>query len=276
MIINNNEYKLCLFDTCTLSDFLQNPLQWIKYFDAKFGIGKTIICYSVFTLSELWYRQELFEKFIETFSVFPSALLDGHQSILNKEIDLYKTNTQINPIVLCPFAITENGYSPKEIVKKIFSDSDFISKTNYWKNSEEEVLQAILGLVINFPPKHSKYSINEIDFFNLSVSTNQLLIRNKSFAEKEILNHKEININKFPSLKTTSYVVFYKFYFDHRNPQISDVFDIIISSVLPYVDYFITERNMVEIIQTIQKRHMFLQNVTPIKLADCKKEIKII
>ena len=88
--LSGKEYKLCLFDTNALSYFLLSPKEWIEYLNHKFDLSRTIICYSVFTLSELWCRPELFEKYLDFFSIFPSAVLEGHESIFQKEIKNYQ------------------------------------------------------------------------------------------------------------------------------------------------------------------------------------------
>lgn len=57
------------------------------------------------------------------------------------------------------------------------------------------------------------------------------------------------------------YTVFYKFYPDQRKPILSDVYDIIISSLLPYVDCFITEGHQFDAIQKIKKVDSFLDHL---------------
>jgi hypothetical protein len=271
MIINGKDYKLCLFDTCALTSFLQNQNYWITKFEQEFGLSNAVVCYSAFTLSELWYRQEIFEKFIDFFSWYPSLLLEGHQSILDKEVIAYNTNTDINPVSICPSAITDEKLTKRERLKKVIEDSEFVARTAYWKEAEESILKSITGYTKSYPPKNNKYSINEISNFVDIVSANQLYLREKQFVKK----HKEpIDFTKFPSLLTTSYIVFYKFYLDQRKHINSDIFDIIISSVLPYVDYFITEKNLANNIKSIQTRHKYLTNVKAFTLAEYTQDIK--
>ncbi|OHD19827.1 MAG: hypothetical protein A2Y34_10400 [Spirochaetes bacterium GWC1_27_15] len=271
--INGNQYKLCLFDTNALSNFLINPKDWINYFDKKFSISKTIISYSVFSLSELWFRQELFEKYINFFSIFPSVILDGYNSIFEKEISNYYKNTKINPIVIAPCAIKDSNLTPLERLKKVIENSGFILKSNDWKKNREEILNGIIDLKKNYPSKKDNYNLDEIEDFNFLATTSQIIMRKKEFAEKIIKNKKEINLKNFPSIITTSYVVFYKFYPDNRKPLLSDVFDIIISSLLPYVDIVLTEGNLCDIIKKIKLKHKFLNSLECYSLKDVKKEI---
>lgn len=271
--INGKMFNLCLFDTNALSSFLQNTDNWITFYKDEFSLDDTIICYSVFTLSELYYRKELFEKYLDFFSIFPSAVLDGHESIFQKEVDNYQLDKEINPIVMIPSILKEEGLTAKEALLKVIKDSGFVTKTEYWRQGQKEVLDGITTLKKNYPPKKEKYSRKEIDEFNFIVTTSQIGIRNRSFAEEILSSGQYINLDEFNSIKCTSYFVFYKFYPDNRKPIKSDVFDIIISSLLPYVDFFITEGNMHEIIKQIQKNHDFLKNIKPYKLKEINKII---
>lgn len=271
--LNGNKYKLCLFDTNTLSNLLMHPKEWIEYLNHKFDISQTIICYSIFTLSELWYRQELFEKYIDIFATFPSVILDGHESIFQKEINNYKCKRKPNPIVLAPFAINKPRLTSKQRLKHIIEKSDFITRTDYWTKGQQQILDGIVELKKNYPPKNDKYSKKEIEDFCLIASTDQIILRNSNFAKNIIKKGCNIDLELFPSVQSTSYIVFYKFYPDNRQPLPSDVFDILISSLLPYVDYFLTEGNLSNIIKITQNRHDIFCDLKTYSLKQIRKEM---
>ena len=273
--LNGNKYKLCLFDTNVLSDFLINPKDWIGYLGRKFDISQTVICYSVFTLSELYRRQELFEKYIDFFATFPSTLLDGHESIFQKEIEKYKSRERPNPIVLAPFAIKESRLTAKQRLRHIIEKSDFIARTDYWIKGQQQILDGIVELKKNYLSKNDKYSKKEVEEFCFIASIDQIILRDSNFAKSVIDKGENINLEFFPSVKSTSYVVFYKFYPDNRQPLLSDVFDILISSLLPYVDYFLTESNLSNIIKIIQKRHKALSGLKTYSLKQIRKEMNV-
>ena len=107
IIINSTPYELCLFDTNALSGLLLRPKIWLEYFGNKFDLSKTIICYSSFTIAELYFRKELYDKFIHFFSRFPSVMLDGYDGIFQKELMNYDNNEQIDVMLLAPFLINE-------------------------------------------------------------------------------------------------------------------------------------------------------------------------
>lgn len=271
--INGKKYKLCLFDTNAISSFLKNPKEWILYFNEEFSISSTIISYSIFTLSELWFRQDLFNKYKDIFSVFPSCILDGHESIFRKEVSNYNKLRKINPIVASSIMKNDN-LTPKEMLTTVIENSGFIPKSEYWRKSRDEILAGITNLVKNYPPKNDQYTIKEIEDFNLIVSMEQIAMRNIGFSQSMLNQEEVIDIKQFPSIQTTSYVVFYKFYTDKRKPILSDVFDIMISALLPYVDFFITEGNMCEIIKKIKSRHGFLKNLKEYSIKDINRNLR--
>jgi hypothetical protein len=273
LIINNTDYKLCLLDTNVLSELLKNPKEWLSFLSDTFSLANTILCYSAFSLSELFSRKDLFEKYIEIFSTFPSAILDGHHSIFEKEINNYFKNNEINPIVIAPFAIHEPGLNARQKLTKVIEDSGFTERTEYWIGSRQEILNGILDLKKNFPRTKALYSVAEIENFNFLASTQQISLRDNKFANSLLIDGKKIDLDRFLSIKSTSYVVFYKFYPTNRKPVLSDVFDIIISSLFPYVDFVLTEGNLCEIIKTIQNRHNFLKHLVGYSLKDINKQM---
>jgi len=274
--VNGNKYKLLLLDTNALSNLLKDSKKWIKYIDSKFSIAKTVICYSAFTLCEITRRKDLFVKYIELFSIFPSAILDGFDSIYKKELENYdKSNSKISPIVILPYALRDDTIkSPQEKLRKVIEISGFHSKSDYWINSRKSILDNIISLKDNFKSSGSKFIKKEIEEFVYYSTLQQIILRNMNFANNIVkVRKEEMDVYRFPSIISTSYVVFYKFYPDKRKPVASDIIDIIISSLLPYVDYFITEGHLNEIVNRMQKIHSYLPDLKSYSIRDIKKYI---
>lgn len=259
--LNGNNYNLCLLDTNALSNLLENREEWIAKINSRFDLSKTIICYSIFSLSELWYTPNLFKEYLNVFSEKPSAILDGYESIFQKEVSNYNKQNPILPIVFAPFSIKDPVRSPKEALTYVLERDLFVDRTKYWKEGQKTIIDGIVSLKENYPSENKKYSKKEIEAFCFMTGTSQICLRNSDFAKNVLAKKEAIDLNRFPSIQSTSYVVYYKFYPDNRNPELSDVVDIIISSLLPYVDFFITERNLNHIVKQIQSKHNFLCNV---------------
>lgn len=273
--LNNNQYSILLLDTNALSDFLKDVKNWLNYITDYFP--NSIICASAFSLCELSKREDIFDKYLNFFSIWPSGILDGHESIYLKEFEAYgNTNIDISPVVLFPsnFAMNKN-ITPEQAFRKILELANFKSRTNYWLEPRQDILDGILSLKNNYKPKGEKYTSKEIEEFVFFGTIQQIILRNYDFANNMIkIEKKEIDINQFPSLISTMYVVFYKFYSDNRKAEPSDIIDIIIASILPYVDFVITEGHLCEIIRKVKRRHNFLNNLDYTSIREVKNKIK--
>jgi hypothetical protein len=274
--INGREYYLCLFDTNALSDFLKDTKRWIKYLQSDLTLDKHIISYSAFSIAEITNAPSILNMFIAFFSHYPSVILDGYESIFQKEIDLYtgKSN-QISPMVVAPFAVkSEKPLAPEDRLFILLKKSGLIKKAKYWNRERDHILQGILSLKKNYPPqKGSKYSKKEIETFVQIASVEQIMRRDINFAKVQLDKGSPIDVFKFPSIIATSYTVFYKFYVDNKKPKLSDVFDIIISSLLPYVDIVITEGHLCEIIRKVQEVHGYLSLLRAITIKKVKERL---
>ena len=259
--LNGSDYRLCMLDTNAMSELLIDFPNWFSYLESTFTHPPIVISISVFTLIELRSRKELFDKYVEVFSVIPSVVLDSHESILAKEIDNYERKETIQPVVIAPSTLGDKNLSPSERIESVLEKSGFISRSKYWKGGAESILDGMLSLKSNFPPKGKSYTKSEEETFVENASIKQIGMRARSFAKKILDGQMEFHLDRFPSVITTSHVVFNKFYRTTRKPHVSDVFDLIISAVLPYVDIFVTEGNLAEIVRQIQSRHGRLINL---------------
>lgn len=273
--LNGNSYKICLFDTNALSNFLKEPKRWLKFYDKEFSSSTTIIAYSVFSIVEISDSKYLFEKYIDFFSTFPSLMLDGFHSIFIKELNSYDhEKNQINPVGISPMRANAKTIDEgKKELLSLIETSDFFNRKEYWNKGRKSILDGISSLTHNFKPKNKSYSNKEIELFVEMATLQQIGLRDRSFLQHKVDQKLPVDINKFPSIISTSYVVFYKFYPDNRKPILSDVYDIFISSLLPYVDFVITENNLCEIIRKIQAKHTFLNNLKYYSIKEVNKKI---
>jgi len=271
--LNGKPYGLVLLDTNVLSEFLLAPKEWGPLLVHKYFLKSIIPSYSAFSVVEITSRPEVFEKFIDIFSAFPAIMLDGYDSIFQKEMEHYSTGKLPSPVVISPAFVRAPGLDPREGTRKLFETAGLEQKARQWKSSAKSILDGMLGLRPNFPPKGSTYSLSEIARFVDVASRQQIELRAKGFFRDLKSRSEELDISRFPSILITSLIVFYKFYVDKRRPADSDVFDIIIGSVLPYVDAVITEAGMRSIISTIQRRHKLLNLAPATSLAEARDEI---
>jgi hypothetical protein len=268
--LNNNEYKLCLLDSNLLCELLKDKKPYFSRLLDIYPPNKYVYCYSIFSILEIRKIDYVFNKFIDTFSVFPSLMLTSHDSLFDEEVKHYLDNSyQPEYWLVAPHAITDPIIKDKKIIfRSLLNNKDNLEKERRWINEIDDILENLIKLVKYYPPKNNKYTKNEILDFVFMVTTQQIGLRNNKFA-KSILDKKtSIDINKFPSLKMISYNVFYKFYAENRKPLKSDVFDLTISSLLPYVDVFITEGYQNEVINKVKQIDIFINHLENISIKD--------
>ncbi|MEZ4644320.1 MAG: hypothetical protein R3E31_16570 [Chloroflexota bacterium] len=145
------------------------------------------------------------------------------------------------------------GEKLKDLLKKLFQNPEIIALENQWNAGKASIIEGILKLKSNFPPKGEKYTDKEIREFVKYAMVTQIGFQDRDFARKIVNSRKVIDTDKFPSRKMILYSVFYKFYVDNRKPMISDAFDLIIGAPTPYMDAIVIEKHQAEIIKKVKR-----------------------
>jgi hypothetical protein len=272
--VNGKQHGLVLLDTNVLSEFLLTPRDWGAFITERYLLNDFFPSYSAFTVVELYSRKELYDKYLETFCSFPSVVLEGFDTIFQKEVQAYNTNAKASPLMMAPYAVHASGLSPEERTRKLFEMARLPEKAAKWKQDARTILDDILSSRDSYPPQDRSYSEKEFTAFIIGLSEQQVALRDPEFTARTKEDSGEIDLSRFPSIVVTSMLVFYKFYADKRVPSNSDVFDLMIASVLPYVDHVITEASMCSMIRTIQRKHGLLGWVKAHSLSETRREME--
>lgn len=266
--IKENYYKLCHVDTCIISEMIKDKKTVFKNSLSELISKNTILCISVYTLFELNKRKDLFYEFINYFCRLPFFLLKNNNQLLADEFSSYPelndysdfSNKHIDIFNFSHFSLKDN---PEKLFQEYLDKSNF---TDYCKKFEEDkhkILKGILDLKSNY--SNEKYS----EFIE-QVVLQQLILNDKNFVKNIFDKNGTVSISNFKFLKMMAYIVFYKFYNTNRNPKISDVADIIMSSAYPYMDVIITERNQADYLNKIKKIDDFIVNLEIMILIDLR------
>ncbi len=250
IVLNGTQYRLCLLDTNALSEMLKDPKGALRNFLLRFGQSGWIAAYSAFTLFELNQWDGLLDSFVEHFSFLPSILLKGHEQLHAEELREYPHPSRIDPALLAPSAIEPlQGQSKADALRTVFSRGKFAERDAYWKSERTEVLEAITSLVANFPARSGKYTARQVRQFMEVNVLQQLTMRFPDQVKAILQSEGNFEATAFRSICSMALTVFFKFYPDRRKPTQSDVFDIVISAALPYVDGVVTEKHQGEVIR---------------------------
>lgn len=261
--LGGKKYKLCLLDSNILSEMMKYPKVYFKNALNMFHPSDNIFCFSPFVISEIKRHKIVFDNFVEYFSIFPAYFVKGYEQLFEAEINQYTSGAKVSPILFSLYEIKLPGdMTKKDALTKLFDNDTFRNIEEKWNLEKQNILDGIISLVENYPPEEGKYTSEMVRQFILIAGFQQIAMRDPKFA-KEYINNSNIlqTIDKFPSVKMMMYTTFYKYYVDNRKPILSDVFDIVISALLPYVDIFITERHQAEVIRKTKARDEFINNL---------------
>lgn len=251
--INGNSYRLCLLDTNAVSEMVKNPdREFSTFLECLLPRGHTP-CFSLFSILELRQRTDVYGRFLDYFSVFPSLVLKSHQQLLCDEIARYPDPIGLDPVLLAPVAMRlPAGQSRREALEWLLDSPAISIDGEKWLDLRGDTLEGLIEHVPNFQPKGRSYLASEIRFFLEVVTLQQIAMHDYNFVSQTLARGKPVAIDAFPSVKMIAYTVFHKFYRDRgRKPTRSDVFDILISTLLPYVDAVITERHQAEVVRQV-------------------------
>ena len=273
VVINGRQYKLCLLDTNAVSEMIKNRnSEFQKYLNNLFRDG-FIPSFSLFSIIELKQKRDLFSEFLDIFSVFPSVILKGHQQILEEEIKSYPQYNKIDPLLISLIAIKPyQKLSKRQTTEMLFKSEPFLSYSKTYLANRNTDLKAMIANAQTYLPANEKYSKEEIWLVMQSFVLKELFLKNRAFTDKR-KGREIIDVNAFPSLLMMAYSIFYKFYEDRlRKPSDSDVFDVVISALVPYSDAFITERNQADAIKKIKsKEKSFITDVKILTIKDLRE-----
>lgn len=271
--INNNNYKLGLVDTCILSRILNNPNSEMKSFMNKITNSDSMIlpCITIWSVLELRARKENFQKFIDFFSIIPFCMLKTPDAILNEEFQNYPYWNKVDPILFSFSMFRPENESLEYFLNQIFSKKEVISSEKNWKYKwKRETLNNILSLKKNFISKNKNLNSEDAQKFINEALPQYVISHNPMWAKQRINQNEEIIFDAFPSAKAGLYTAFYRFYVANREPEIQDIFDILINNSVPYLDYVVTENFQADILRKIKKAdeqfsHLIIETIKDYK-----------
>jgi hypothetical protein len=254
--INGKNYRYGLLDTCILGNILENKQGERVIFIEKFIKSEPLIipCVSIWSVLELRQKRELYQEFLELFSFIPFSILKTADQILRDEIENYPNPNLVDPLLFSFSFFKKEDESLKNVFSKLFNNPVIIEAEHLWKSKwKKEALDSMLRLKKNFLPQKTNFNSNDTDKFVKEASLQYVIAQNSEWAKRKLRSDALIDINAFPSVKGALYTVFYRFYVAQRNPELQDVFDILINNSVPYMDYVITENFQADILRKVAK-----------------------
>jgi hypothetical protein len=233
-------------------------------FVTRFPPAEAVPCFSPYSLFELRRRREVYQQFIEFFSIYPCVILKNEEQLFNDEIERYPNPSQVDP-VLYGFSVVNKpkGCDLETLMNRLFSSSNVVAREAEWLRLKEEALKEMLGLKRNFAPCGQRYSSDDAKTFVFRAAIEQIACRAREWVRERLERRDTPDPNAFPSIKMALFTVFYRLYEpDRRAPETQDVFDILISTATPYVDALVVENFQAEIVRKVAKLDPFVSHVS--------------
>jgi hypothetical protein len=262
--LNDTKYELALLDTGVISELLKNRNEE-RLALTRLMIGRPMIpCISIWSVLELREREDLYQLFIELFSVVPFILVRDPINLLEDEIANYPDPSSVEPVA---FAFSMFNPDPEAdlnvFMAKLFSHPEVKKSEGAWGSGwKRESLDAMLALKANFQPSGDSYSAKDAELFVELAAPQYVTSQAPNWVKGLISQGKTPKPEAFPSVKMALYTVFYRFYAEQREPEEQDVFDILIGNIAPYLDGVITENFQAEIYRKVKNRDPFLYHLS--------------
>ena len=264
---DGKSYRLAYLDTNVISEVCKRGELGRAVLLELLGPKPIIPCYSPLSIIEIMEKQALFESFIECFGILPSIIMKGHDQLVEEEM---KAPRAVDPKIGSVWGLRDPHLSdPRDKLRKVIEVAGADHKRNKWESDKRVVLDGMLSLVQNCPPSGNKYTKQEIRSFVRKVSFQHIGRQWPRFIQELRSGGRSFDADAFPSLKMMAFTVFHKFYVDTiRKPVESDVFDILMSTLLPYVDMAYLERFQAEVVRKTKHIDPFISRLEVRTLAD--------
>jgi len=268
---SGNSYNLCLLDTNAISEILKNPLVEGKGFIKCFPPSMHVPCFTIYNLIELRRSDDVYKKFLSFFSIYPIFLIKTQSMILKEEIKAYDSENEISVLFNAFTPLGKNdSYNLEEFIDSLFLNSELSKLESTWRSFENETLKSWISNKGNF--EVTSKDPNSIDAEKyIEQAGLQTLIGMEMDWCKDKIGHKIVpDINKFPSIKIMLYSLYYRLYDQSWKVTPGEVTDILITSVVPYVDVYITEKFQANIASKIKKKVYNLEKVSIKRIRDIR------
>ncbi|WP_448700138.1 hypothetical protein ACFGVR_23480 [Mucilaginibacter sp. AW1-3] len=264
--LNGKDYKLYYLDTCALSNMVKDrPGFGSKLLNLVLADG--IMAISSYSLWEL-KSHSIYDEVISVITVLPCVLLKSEQLMFESEFEHFNNDQIIISPILASMLKTKNNIDIISLIEEHITNIKNIK----FKNSRSQTFQFISQEASNI---YSREDLKVLSKLQFSVSMAAYMLASEyipNVLRKYVDAEEEFPIDKFPSLLSISYMKHYKYLQSKRKGEESDIPDILMSALYPYVDVIITEGNQCELIKQIKRNHNFWSNATPISIKEFNKK----
>jgi hypothetical protein len=165
-----------------------------------------------------------------------------------------------------------NDFTGPDFVNRLVSDPEFVEVRDDFRGFGLTDYKSLVDLKENFPPIHDDvYTIDDAPFFAFGTSVEYLGRHFPQFLKTIIDDLGEqghTGLDSILSLRIRSLFLFVKYYLHDKLPNDSDFLDFAQVSYAPYSDFFITERDVSNVLRQIESNGLMLQDTEVVFVSD--------
>lgn len=242
-----DKYKYIFLDTNALREIVTNNNLSGKIFLEKFIIEKYVPCFSIYNIWEIKPLQDIYDKFIDFFSIVPCLVIFPNKLVLAEEYKCYQRKEKMkicNKIsnVFSPLG-KENTYRTKLFFEGYYNNKQLKDLTN-------EHIAQLNTIASNWQDQRAV--VGKISFVEYKKLEKDIVVKdlqNWGVIQEGV----EIELDSFPAARIMEYSHFRRVHQTNKFIKPNDVLDIEISCIVPYVNAVITERFQCDVYRAAQK-----------------------
>lgn len=268
---NGSEYQLLLLDTNVLSNIVKNKNHEFENLIQRFLCNNYVLCFSFQSIieirkSSLGGREELYKSFIELFSNVPCLMVYPYRQITNQEIEnfiLRKSSIDFNKALnaFSPLG-KDDSYIFDKWVDRVIGELESTIKIE-----EKEIIDTASTWNLE------KTSLKRRHQLMLYPQFEKLFFRNFFATEKPEINSMIYSPNDFPAVKAMCITKYDRMFKMNKAINVNDVYDVIISAAIPYMDAVIMEKHQIDVLRQNQSKLSQLGKVKRYTLANLRQSI---
>jgi|GEM_PF-2930306 len=255
-----------LFDTCVWSAIVDSE-STMNAFVSHFESENLLAGLTAYTLFELSRAEKLLPQLDSLFlraryNIWIALLYD---QLLDLELSTFPSPPTMRWM---PMSMISDEQQPN-VMSKFANDRCFISKRAEHLQFGYSEFMSLERFKDNYPPdEHGRYSpaqaqefawCNAVDFFGRYF---------RGFLRRFQRDASALDTSKIPSVQMRSLFLFYKYYIYYQVPQRSDFLDFAAVSYAPYVDIYVTERNVMNALRHIKSNGLMLSDTKVIHVTE--------
>jgi hypothetical protein len=247
-----------LLDTCVWGAIVESQSS-TDAFVSQFESENLLAGLTAFTLFELSRAERLLPRLDSLFlraryNIWIALLYD---QLLNLELRSYPSPARMRWM---PMSIITDQNQPN-VMSKFSNDRRFIDKRHEYLQFGYTEFMTLEDFKENYPPdENGHYSTGQAEEFARRNTMDFLGREFGSFLERFRRGASGLDTRKILSVHMRSLFLFYKYYIHHKVPQKSDFMDFALVGYAPYVDVYVSERDVVDVLRHIRSSHLMVSD----------------